>query len=55
MSIEEFPAFAKEHWPQLRESLLNGSYQPSPLRQQMIPKPDGRGLRQLRNPRSWTA
>jgi RNA-directed DNA polymerase len=50
MSIEEFPAFAREHWPQIRESLLNGSYQPSPLRQQMIPKPDGRGLRQLRIP-----
>lgn len=50
MSIEEFPAFAKEHWPQLRESLLNGSYRPSPLRQQLIPKPDGRGQRQLRIP-----
>jgi RNA-directed DNA polymerase len=50
MSIEAFPSFAKEHWPSLREALLNGAYQPSPLRQQSIPKPDGRGLRQLRIP-----
>ena len=50
MSIEAFPAFAREHWPSLREALLNGTYQPSPLRQQSIPKPDGRGLRQLRIP-----
>ena len=50
LSIEAFPAFAREHWPSLREALLDGTYQPSPLRQQMIPKPDGRGLRQLRIP-----
>ena len=50
MSIDAFPSFAKEHWPSRREALLNGTYQPSPLRQQLIPKPDGRGLRQLRIP-----
>jgi RNA-directed DNA polymerase len=50
MSIEAFPAFAREHWPSVRKALLDGTYQPSPLRQQMIPKPDGRGLRQLRIP-----
>ncbi len=50
LSIEEFPAFAREHWPSVRKALLEGSYQPSPLRQQMIPKPGGRGERQLRIP-----
>lgn len=50
MSIEAFPSFAKEHWPSLRKALLDGTYQPSPLRQQLIPKPDGHGLRQLRIP-----
>lgn len=50
MSIEAFSAFAREHWPNLREALLNGTYQPSPLRQQLIPKPGGHGLRQLRIP-----
>lgn len=50
MSIEEFPAFAREHWPSVRKALLEGSYQPSSLRQRMIPKPGGRGERQLRFP-----
>lgn len=50
MSIEEFPAYAREHWLSLRKALLEGSYQPSPVRQRMIPQPDGRGLRQLQIP-----
>jgi RNA-directed DNA polymerase len=50
MSIEEFPAFAREHWPSVRKALLEGSYQPSPLRRRMIPKPSGRGERQLQIP-----
>ena len=50
MSIAEFPAYARTHWPRLRQALLDGAYQPAPLRQQQIPKPDGRGWRQLRIP-----
>ena len=50
MSIEEFPAFARERWPSVRKALLEGSHQPSPLRQRMIPKPSGKGERQLRIP-----
>ena len=50
MSIEEFPAWAREHWPGIRKALLDGSYRPSPLRQRMIPKPGGRGQRRLRIP-----
>ena len=50
MSIEEFPAFGREHWPAIRKALLDGSYRPSPLRRRMIPKPGGRGERQLQIP-----
>jgi RNA-directed DNA polymerase len=50
MSIEEFPAWAREHWPGIREALLEGSYRPAPLRQREIPKPGGRGTRRLRIP-----
>jgi hypothetical protein len=32
MSIAEFPAYARECWPSLRQALLDGSYQPAPLR-----------------------
>jgi RNA-directed DNA polymerase len=47
MTLEEFPAYAREHWPEIRQSLLEGTYQPSPLRRKSIPKPGGKGERLL--------
>ncbi|HFT1170994.1 TPA: hypothetical protein ACH27G_005645, partial [Klebsiella pneumoniae] len=41
MSIEEFNDFAKLHWLGIKQQLLNGSYQPLPVKRVMIPKPDG--------------
>ena len=32
MTLDEFPAFARSHWPTIREALLDGTYQPSPVR-----------------------
>jgi RNA-directed DNA polymerase len=46
MSIKEFPAFAREHWARIRQSLLEGTYQPQPVRRKDIPKPCG-GTRML--------
>lgn len=46
MSVNELPAYLGEHWPETRASLLDGSYQPEPVRRVEIPKPDG-GVRQL--------
>ena len=46
MSIEEFPEFARETWDSIRESLLAGTYQPSPVRRVEIPKATG-GTRPL--------
>jgi RNA-directed DNA polymerase len=45
-SIEEFPEFARKHWDDIRDSLLAGTYQPSPVRRVEIPKPTG-GTRPL--------
>src|ERR1035437_6285573 len=36
----------KQHWPAIREQLLNGTYRPKPVRRVEIPKPDG-GVRKL--------
>ena len=47
MHIEDFPAFAKENWTATRQALLDGTYQPTPLRRVTIPKPGGRGVRVL--------
>jgi RNA-directed DNA polymerase len=47
MSVEEFPAFARKHWPSIRQALLDGTYQPSAVRRVEIPKRAGRGKRPL--------
>jgi RNA-directed DNA polymerase len=38
--------YLKQHWPAIREQLLNGTYEPKPVRRVEIPKPDG-GVRRL--------
>src|SRR2546425_4600773 len=38
--------YLKQHWPTIREQLLNGTYEPKPVRRVEIPKPDG-GVRKL--------
>ena len=47
MTIDDFPAFAKVHWPNIRRALLDGTYRPQPVRRVEIPKPRGRGSRLL--------
>jgi len=41
MSIEDFPEFARAHWPSIKGALMDGTYQPQPVRQKAIPKPNG--------------
>jgi len=41
MPIEDFPGFARTHWPTIRQALLDGSYRPQPVRRVSIPKPGG--------------
>src|SRR6202165_4673579 len=38
--------YLKQHWPAMREQLLNGTYAPKPVKRVEIPKPDG-GMRKL--------
>jgi len=46
MTVEELPGFLREAWPQIREQLLAGRYQPHPVLRVTIPKPEG-GEREL--------
>ena len=41
MTVKQFPAFARQHWPGIRQSLMDEKYQPSAVRRVEIPKPDG--------------
>ena len=46
ISITEFPEFARENWERIRASLLDGTYNPLPVRRVEIPKATG-GTRPL--------
>src|SRR5467141_1365253 len=47
MTVVGIKDYLKQHWPAIREQLLNGTYQPQPVRRVEIPKPDGSGVRKL--------
>src|SRR6185437_329499 len=46
MTVGVLSDYLKEHWPVIREQLLKGTYEPTPVRRVEIPKPDG-GVRKL--------
>src|SRR5438270_2774986 len=46
MTVGQLDDYLKQHWPVIRERLLNGTYEPKPVRRVEIPKPDG-GMRKL--------
>jgi RNA-directed DNA polymerase len=46
MTVEQLPGYLTEHWPALRAQLLQGTYQPQPVKRVEIEKPGG-GTRKL--------
>src|SRR5690349_12458863 len=46
MTIDDARDYLREHWPSIRSQLLEGVYQPQPVKRVVIPKPDG-GIRTL--------
>ena len=46
MTVEELLPYLWEHWEQIKSSLLDGTYRPSPVKRQEIPKSGG-GVREL--------
>jgi RNA-directed DNA polymerase len=47
MSVDALDDFLREHWPRIRDELLEGRYHPAPVMRVEIPKPGGKGMRQL--------
>ena len=46
LTIDAAKDYLREHWPNIRAQLLEGTYQPLPVKRVEIPKPDG-GARKL--------
>ena len=46
MTVDQLPAYLQRHWPEIRQDLLDGRYEPLPARRKEIPKPSG-GVRLL--------
>ncbi|MBN4831580.1 group II intron reverse transcriptase/maturase, partial [Citrobacter freundii] len=42
MNVDDLLDHLKQHWPQIRQQLIDGHYKPKPVRRVEIPKPDGR-------------
>ena len=42
MNVDALPQYLREHWVEIRAQLVEGKYQPKPVRRVEIPKPDGR-------------
>jgi RNA-directed DNA polymerase len=47
MGVDELKPYLQTHWERIKEQLLEGSYQPQPVRRVEIPKPGGKGMRKL--------
>src|SRR2546427_5758694 len=47
MTVGQLSGYLKEHGLTIREQLLNGTYEPQPVRRVEIEKPDGGGMRKL--------
>lgn len=39
MTVSELAGYLREHWAEIKEKLLKGTYVPQPVRSAEIPKP----------------
>ena len=46
-TVDQLRSYLREEWPRIKVELLEGRYKPQPVRGVQIPKPGGKGMRQL--------
>ena len=47
MTVDDLGSYLREHWPRIRQEVLDGRYVPKAVLKVEIPKPDGKGVRTL--------
>jgi len=47
MTVDDLRGYIMVQWPRIKEELLEGRYEPQPVRKVEIPKPGGKGMHQL--------
>src|SRR3712207_3916299 len=47
VTVRDLPELLATRWPEIEQALLEGRYQPQPVRRATIPKPGGGGERAL--------
>ena len=53
MSVDELPDFLKVHWPEIKDQLFDGTYQPQMIKRVEIPKPGSEEKRKLGIPMAY--
>lgn len=53
MTIGEIQDYLKQHWPAIREQLLNGTYEPQPVRRVEIPCAKAKKAGRRRSAKAW--
>ena len=53
MKVEDLRVYMNENWPGIKQSILERSYKPAPVRRVEIPKPNG-AYASLASPRQLT-
>ena len=41
MTVNQLPKYLRKHWPEIREQLMHGTYEPKPVKRVSIPKEGG--------------
>lgn len=47
ITVQEIRLIMEKDWEKIKQAILEGKYLPKPVRKVEIPKPDGKGIRQL--------